>query len=115
MIRKIDCSPGGIAERAAATGRSTAARGEAVPAGDELQAAIDRAVASFQAGERREESFRFLFETYHHRIRGFFARRTDSVEDCLDLTQETFLRVDIDFDLADLPQIQRVVVRAGPA
>jgi RNA polymerase sigma-70 factor (ECF subfamily) len=55
-------------------------------------AAIDRAVAAFQAGDDREGSFRFLFETYHRRVQGFFARRTRSTDDCLDLTQETFLR-----------------------
>jgi RNA polymerase sigma-70 factor (ECF subfamily) len=55
--------------------------------------AVARAVAAFQADERREESFRFLFETYHRRVRGFFARRGGSAEECLDLTQETFLRV----------------------
>jgi RNA polymerase sigma-70 factor (ECF subfamily) len=56
-------------------------------------AAIERAVAAFQAGENREESFRFLFATYHRRVQAFFARRTGSADDCLDLTQETFLRV----------------------
>lgn len=54
---------------------------------------VDSAVAAFQAGRRREESFRFLFETYHRRIHAFFARRTRSADECLDLTQETFLRV----------------------
>lgn len=54
---------------------------------------VDSAVAAFQAGRGREESFRFLFETYHRRIQSFFARRTASAEECLDLTQETFLRV----------------------
>lgn len=55
--------------------------------------AVARAVAAFQAGTRREESFRFLFETFHRRVQRFFARRTGSMEECLDLTQETFLRV----------------------
>lgn len=55
--------------------------------------AVERAVAAFQAGARREESFRFLFESHHRRVERFFARRTRSVEECLDLTQETFLRV----------------------
>jgi RNA polymerase sigma-70 factor (ECF subfamily) len=50
-------------------------------------------VAAFQTGDDREASFRFLFETYHRRVRAFFARRTRSADDCLDLTQETFLRV----------------------
>jgi RNA polymerase sigma-70 factor (ECF subfamily) len=54
---------------------------------------VARAVADFQAGNRREESFRFLFESYHARVRRFFARRGAPIEQCLDLTQETFLRV----------------------
>jgi len=68
-------------------------RGPASSGSSPEAAAIDRAVAAFQTGEDREGSFRFLFETYHRRVQRFFARRTRSADDCLDLTQETFLRV----------------------
>lgn len=54
---------------------------------------VESAVAAFQAGRRRDESFRYLFESYHRRVRRFFARRVASTDECLDLTQETFLRV----------------------
>ena len=59
----------------------------------ELRRQIDRAVTAFQRGVDREESFRFLFDTFYDPTRQFFARRVFSHEDRLDLTQETFLRV----------------------
>ncbi|MDH3402901.1 MAG: RNA polymerase sigma factor [Acidobacteriota bacterium] len=52
-----------------------------------------RAIREFQDGTRAEESFRVLYETYRSPVRGFFARRAASPDECLDLTQETFLRV----------------------
>lgn len=55
--------------------------------------AVDHAVAKFQAGVCREESFRRIVESYYHPIKGFFARRVFSAEDGLELTQETFLRI----------------------
>ncbi len=61
--------------------------------GEALQRQIDRAVADFQRGVDREESFRFLFDTFYDPTRQFLARRISSTEDRLDLTQETFLRV----------------------
>lgn len=73
-------------------GRAPSAAPSSQAAGGPDEEAIHRAVAAFQAGERREESFRFLFDTYHRRIRRFFARRCSSADECLDLTQETFLR-----------------------
>lgn len=54
---------------------------------------VDAAVADFQAGRRREESFRHLFDVYHRRVHGFFVRRRVPPEEARDLTQETFLRV----------------------
>jgi RNA polymerase sigma-70 factor (ECF subfamily) len=67
--------------------------GSTAPAAGPDPDSVARAVADFQAGNRREESFRFLFESYHARVRRFFARRGAPIEQCLDLTQETFLRV----------------------
>lgn len=54
---------------------------------------IDQAIASFQAGVCRDDSFRRIVESYYHPIKGFFARRVFSVDDGLELTQETFLRI----------------------
>ena len=49
------------------------------------------AIENFQAGTEREQSYRFLVERFYQPVRGFFARRVFSADDCLDLTQETFL------------------------
>lgn len=65
----------------------------AAPAGEEPGALVARAIDAFQAGEDREESFRFLFESYHRPLRRFFARKGFPPDVCLDLTQETFLRI----------------------
>ncbi|NJL27543.1 MAG: RNA polymerase sigma factor [Thermoanaerobaculia bacterium] len=54
---------------------------------------IAEAVASFQAGVRREESFRRIVDSFYHPIKGYFARRVFSSEEGLELTQETFLRI----------------------
>lgn len=54
---------------------------------------IARAVAAFQQGIDREQNFRFLFDRHYVMVQRFFAKRVNSVEDRLDLTQETFLRV----------------------
>lgn len=59
----------------------------------DLRQEIERAIAEFQRGAERERNFRFLFEIYYDPTRYFLARRVSSHEDCLDLTQETFLRV----------------------
>jgi RNA polymerase sigma-70 factor (ECF subfamily) len=90
--REATATPLRVAAGAVAAGPAALPPAEP-PAGAPEPDAVSRAVAAFQAGERREESFRFLFETYHRRVRGFFARRGRSAEECLDLTQETFLRV----------------------
>lgn len=54
---------------------------------------VVRAIHDFQAGIDRDASFRVLVETYHRAVQSFFARRLPSPDLCLDLTQETFLRV----------------------
>ncbi len=54
--------------------------------------ALDDAVAAFQRGEGREQSFQVVVERFFRPIHGFFAKRVRSPEDRLDLTQETFFR-----------------------
>ncbi|HEX4956252.1 MAG TPA: RNA polymerase sigma factor [Thermoanaerobaculia bacterium] len=54
---------------------------------------IERAVRRFQERRGREDAFRLLYETYFHPLQRFFARKGLSPEDCLDLTQETFLGI----------------------
>jgi RNA polymerase sigma-70 factor, ECF subfamily len=54
---------------------------------------VERAIRRFQEGIDREGAFRFLYETYFRAIERFFARKGLSPEDCLDLTQETFLGI----------------------
>jgi RNA polymerase sigma-70 factor, ECF subfamily len=72
------------ASAAADSGETT----EAGPAGPDLVAG---AVRRFQQGGDRQEAFRFLYETYFRAVERFFARKGLPPEDCLDLTQETFL------------------------
>ena len=54
---------------------------------------VERAIRRFQDGSDRQEAFRFLYETYLRAIERFFARKGLPPEDCLDLTQETFLGI----------------------
>jgi RNA polymerase sigma-70 factor (ECF subfamily) len=54
---------------------------------------IEQAVRQFQAGRDRPAAFRVLYETYFRAIERFFARKGLPREDCLDLTQETFLGI----------------------
>ena len=54
---------------------------------------VEQAVRRFQDGTDREGAFRFLYETYFPAIQRFFARKGLPPEDCLDLTQETFLGI----------------------
>src|SRR4051794_34098407 len=54
---------------------------------------VDQAIRRFQGGSDRAGSFRFLYETYFRAIERFFARKGLPPEDCLDLTQETFLGI----------------------
>ncbi len=55
--------------------------------------ALERAALAVQAGRDRERNFRLLFERFRRPVERFFARRGVRPEDCLDLTQETFLRI----------------------
>ncbi|MCP4654278.1 MAG: RNA polymerase sigma factor [bacterium] len=52
---------------------------------------LDRAVNELRTDP--EGSYRALFQGYYPPVRRFFARKRISPQDCLDLTQETFLRV----------------------
>ena len=54
---------------------------------------VDRAVRRFQEGADRDGAFRLLYETYFHAIQRFFARKGLAPDDCLDLTQETFVGI----------------------
>jgi RNA polymerase sigma-70 factor, ECF subfamily len=63
---------------------------EAPEAGSDL---VGQAIRRFQEGKDRQGAFRFLYETYFRAIERFFARKGLSPEDCLDLTQETFLGI----------------------
>lgn len=54
---------------------------------------IERAILDFQAGRDREGAFRVLYETYFHPLQRFFARKGFAPDECLDLTQETFLGI----------------------
>jgi len=54
---------------------------------------INRIIEQWQAGINREENFRRLFERYYRPVYRFFEKRGFSVDDCHDLTQETFIRV----------------------
>ena len=72
----------------------TAAPGEpdTVESGSGNPKPVAEAIRRFQAGTDREASFRTLFEHYHDNVERFFARRARSLDESLDLTQETFLR-----------------------
>jgi RNA polymerase sigma-70 factor (ECF subfamily) len=63
---------------------------EAPPAAD---GPVEEAIRRFQAGTDREGAFRVLYETYFHPLQRFFARKGLAAEECLDLTQETFLGI----------------------
>lgn len=54
---------------------------------------VQRIIERLQAGPAREEDFRRLFDLYYPRIVHFFTRRGFPPQDCLDLTQETFLGI----------------------
>jgi RNA polymerase sigma-70 factor, ECF subfamily len=54
---------------------------------------VELAVRRFQEGQDRPAAFRFLYETYFRAIERFFHRKGLPPEDCLDLTQETFLGI----------------------
>lgn len=50
-------------------------------------------LAELQAGAPAEAGFRRLIALYHHPVYRFFAKRGFPPDDCLDLTQETFLGI----------------------
>src|SRR5947209_4672543 len=60
---------------------------------DDRAEPVQQIVEALQAGLSTEENFRRLFALYHHRLVHFFARRGFPHQDCLDLTQETFLGI----------------------
>lgn len=74
---------------------SSAAAGAREPSEAETAslALVEQAVRRFQEGQDRQAAFRFLYETYFRAIERFFARKGLPPEDCLDLTQETFLGI----------------------
>lgn len=57
---------------------------------ESVQSIIERLQA---ADSPREEDFRRLFDLFYPRLVHFFARRGFPPQDCLDLTQETFLGI----------------------
>jgi RNA polymerase sigma factor (sigma-70 family) len=65
------------------TVRSTAARSEIVR----------QILAEMQSGSAREEPFRRLVDLYYTPVYRVFAKRGFSPDDCLDLTQETFVGI----------------------
>jgi RNA polymerase sigma factor (sigma-70 family) len=62
------------------------------PSGDGT-GTVEQAILRFQDGSDRQGAFRLLYETYFRAIERFFARKGLPPEDCLDLTQETFLGI----------------------
>jgi RNA polymerase sigma-70 factor, ECF subfamily len=60
---------------------------------DDPSESVSRMIERLQAGSPREEDFRRLFDLYYARVHAFFARRGFPPQDCLDLTQETFLGI----------------------
>jgi len=50
-------------------------------------------IEKLRTGTAPEEEFRQLFDRYYRAVYHFFANRGFPSEECLDLTQETFLRV----------------------
>jgi len=58
---------------------------------DDRATAVDEVLAELRAGGSAEASFRRLFKLYYPAILQFFKNRGFRLDDCLDLTQETFL------------------------
>jgi RNA polymerase sigma-70 factor (ECF subfamily) len=54
---------------------------------------VPKVIEELQAGISVEENFRLLCDLYHRRLYHFFAKRGFPPQDCLDLTQETFLGI----------------------
>lgn len=51
------------------------------------------AIRDFQRGQRKEESFRLLFETYQPAVVGFFRQRGFSIDESQDLAQDAFVQL----------------------
>jgi RNA polymerase sigma-70 factor, ECF subfamily len=60
---------------------------------DDANESVLRIIERLQAGPSREEDFRQLFDLYYSRLHHFFARRGFPPQECLDLTQETFIGI----------------------
>src|SRR5689334_24458046 len=54
---------------------------------------VQKIVEELQAGISMEENFRLLCEHFHRPLYHFFSKRGFPAQDCLDLTQETFLGI----------------------
>jgi RNA polymerase sigma-70 factor, ECF subfamily len=54
---------------------------------------VQKIIEELQAGISVEGNFRLLCDLYHRPLYHFFAKRGFSPQDCLDLTQETFLGI----------------------
>lgn len=54
---------------------------------------VQKIIEELQAGISFEENFRLLCDLYHRPLYHFFAKRGFPPQDCLDLTQETFLGI----------------------
>ncbi|HWM92509.1 MAG TPA: sigma-70 family RNA polymerase sigma factor [Thermoanaerobaculia bacterium] len=54
---------------------------------------VQKIVEELQAGISVEENFRLLCDLYHRPLYHFFSKRGFAPQDCLDLTQETFLGI----------------------
>ena len=54
---------------------------------------VQKIIEELQAGISVEENFRLLCDLYHRPLYHFFAKRGFPAQDCLDLTQETFLGI----------------------
>jgi RNA polymerase sigma-70 factor (ECF subfamily) len=59
---------------------------------DHSSESVQQIIERLQAGPS-EEDFRRLFDLYYARVHHFFSRRGFPPQDCLDLTQETFLGI----------------------
>lgn len=60
---------------------------------DDRSESVQSIIEQCQTGSSREDAFRRLFDLYSPRLFHFFARRGFPHQDCLDLTQETFIGI----------------------
>lgn len=54
---------------------------------------VQKIIEELQAGISMEENFRLLCDYFHRPLYHFFSKRGFPAQDCLDLTQETFLGI----------------------